>query len=151
MPQFLEGEHDAAEVKLAFVVARFNHFITDKLLDGALRAIGDNGGDAEAVTIARVPGSLELAVAARRLAASHDAVICLGCVIRGHTGHYEVVVEGTRQGVVAAAQDTGVPVIFGVLTCPTLELAMERSSGEKNAGYSAAVAGIQMAHLMKKL
>jgi len=148
MPTTLEGELTAGNTKLAIVVSRFNDFITGKLLDGALDAIRRHGGDPEAVTVAWVPGSLELAVPAGKLAAGgrYDAVICLGCVIRGSTMHYDCVVNG------ATSAETGVPVIFGVLTCETIEQAVERAGTKMgNAGADAALAAIEMANLMGKL
>lgn len=154
MPRTIEGELTAGEAKLAIVVSRFNDFITGKLLDGALDAIRRHGGDPEAVTVAWVPGSLELAVPAKKLAGSgkYDAVICLGAVIRGSTMHYDCVVNGATSSINRAGTETGVPVIFGVLTCETIEQAIERAGTKMgNAGASAATAAIEMANLMGKL
>src|SRR5687767_11935821 len=137
----LIGETDARGLKLAIVVARFNSEITERLLTGALEAIHEAGGDAERVPVARVPGSLELAVAARRFVdQGYDAVICLGCVIRGETAHYDCVVHGATQGINLVAAQTGVPVIFGVLTCDTDAQAEARSDEKKgtNMGVYAA-------------
>ena len=106
------------------------------------------------MVVARVPGSFELGVVAKTMAASkkYDAVICIGCVIQGATAHYDCVVQGTTQAIVTASLDTGVPVIFGVLTCGTIEQAIERSGSKMgNAGSSAALTAIEMANLMKKL
>lgn len=150
----LLGEMSAKDLKLAIVVARFNSFITDKLLTGALEAIAKYGGDASQVPVARVPGSLELAVAAWKFAAERkvDAVIALGCVIMGETSHYDCVVDGARQGLVEVATRTGVPVIFGVLTCANSDQALDRAGGKHgNAGASAASTAIEMANLLKKI
>lgn len=153
MVREFQGDQDARQVRLAAVVARFNDYITDRLLEGALQAVREMGGDPEQVTVARVPGSVELAVVAKRLAESgeFDAVICLGCVIQGGTDHYEAVVAAARQGIVQAALDTGVPVLFGVLACQTLEQAMERSSPSRNTGAAVARGAIEMARLMQQL
>ena len=155
MPQEFEGEMDASGVRLAIVVARFNRDITEKLLDGALGAIEKHGGDVDATPVVRVPGALELAVAAQKLARSggYDAVICLGCVIRGETAHYDCVVNGATQGITDATSETGVPVIFGVLTTENREQALARADETRklDSGASAARAAIEMANLMKEL
>ena len=155
MPQDIEGEQNAGDIRLAIVVARFNRDITENLLDGALSAIDEQGGDADSVPVVRVPGALELAVVARKLAASGscDAVICLGCVIRGETAHYDCVVNGATQGITDATSDTGVPVIFGVLTTENREQALARAdeSRKLNSGAYAASAAIEMANLMRKI
>lgn len=154
MPQELMGELDARGVCLAIVVSRFTGEITERLLAGALQAIGDAGGDVASVPVARVPGSLELAVAARKFAQSgYDAVICLGCVIRGETAHYDCVVQGATQSIAAVGVATGVPVIFGVLTCDDYDQALARSDESKkvNMGTYAARAGIEMANLLKTI
>jgi 6,7-dimethyl-8-ribityllumazine synthase len=154
MPQEWSGELSAAGLRLALVVSRFTSEITDRLLAGALEAIDRAGGDVRTLPVARVPGSLELAVVARKFAESgYDAVICLGCVIRGETAHYDCVVQGTTQSIAAVAAETGVPVIFGVLTCDDYEQALNRSDASRkmNMGVYAAQAGIEMANLMKKV
>ncbi len=136
------------------VVSRFNSFITDRLLAGALDAIRRHGGSAEHVRIVRVPGSLELATAAKAMAASgkFDAVICLGAVIRGETDHYERVASGAASSIARIGPETGVPAIFGVLTCDELEQAINRAGAKNgNAGFQAAVAAIEMANVLKKL
>ena len=148
------GELDARGVKLAIVAAKFSRDIVERLLAGALGAIREAGGDPDSVPVARVPGSLELAVTARRFAeAGYDAVICLGCVIRGETTHYDCVVQGTTRGITEVAAHTGVPVIFGVLTCENHEQALARSdeSRKMNLGSYAARAAIEMANLLKKI
>lgn len=155
MPRELVGELNAKGLRLAVVVARFNHEITDKLLEGVLRTFEQAGGDVANLPVARVPGSLELAVVARKFAMTgrYDAVICLGCVVRGDTTHYDCVVEGTTQGIMAVGAETGVPIVFGVLTCDTWEQALDRvdASRVQHTGDYAAKAAIEMATLMKKI
>jgi len=155
MANTLEGEHDAGGLRLAIVVARFNPSITQRLLDGALETIASHGGDAESTAVAWVPGSLELAVVARRFAASgsYDAVICLGCVIRGQTSHYDAVVTGATQSITRVATETGVPIMFGVITAEDRDQAEARSDASRkcNLGADAARGAIEMARLMKKL
>ncbi|MYB51079.1 MAG: 6,7-dimethyl-8-ribityllumazine synthase [Acidobacteriia bacterium] len=150
----LEGGLDAAELRLGCVVSRFNSFITDRLLEGALDAIRRHGGDADKVFVARVPGSLELATAARALAQSgnFDALICLGAVIRGETAHYEHVASGAASQIARVGPETGVPTIFGVLTCDTVEQAIDRSGAKSgNAGSQAAASAIEMANLLSSI
>ncbi len=150
----LEGGLDAAELRLACVVSRFNSLITDRLMAGALDAIRRHGGDADRVFVARVPGSLELATVARVLAKSgdFDALICLGAVIRGETAHYEHVASGATSEIARIGPDTGVPTIFGVLTCETVQQAIDRSGAESgNAGFQAAASAIEMANLLRQI
>ena len=150
----IEGGLTAAGLRFAVVVARFNSAVTERLLAGAVDAVVRSGGDASAVDVARVPGSLEIPLAARALARSgkYDAVICLGAVIRGETAHYEHVAQGAARGIAEIGRDTGVPAIFGVLTCDTLEQAIDRSGGKGgNAGFNAAMNAIETANLLKKL
>ena len=150
----LEGGLDAAELRLGCVVSRFNSFVTDRLLEGALDAIRRHGGDADKVFVARVPGSLELATAARALAQSgnFDALICLGAVIRGDTAHYEHVASGAASQIARVGPETGVPTIFGVLTCDTVEQAIDRSGAKSgNAGSQAAASAIEMANLLSAI
>jgi 6,7-dimethyl-8-ribityllumazine synthase len=148
----LEGELDGAALTLAIVVARFNEFATAKLLEGAREA-------AERCSVARhevfwVPGAFELPVVARRLAQSgrYDAVVCLGCVVRHETPHFEYVSRGAAEGIQRAALDTGVPCIFGVLTCDTEEQARERSGGKRgNRGADAVETAVRTANLLREL
>lgn len=149
-----EGNLTAAGGSFAVVAARFNDFIVRSLLDGALDAIGRHGGSLESVDVAWVPGGNEIPVAARRMALSgrYDAVICLGAVIRGSTPHFEYVAGAASNGVSAVALETGLPVIFGVLTTETIEQAIERAGTKAgNKGFEAAVTAIEMASLMKEL
>ncbi len=155
MPTYLEGRHVAeADARFAIVVSRFNAFITEPLLEGALEALRRHGADLDAVTVARCPGALEAPLVARRLAASgaYDAVICLGAVIRGATSHYELVTTGAAHGTAEAALETGVPILFGVLTTDTIEQAVERAGAKAgNKGADAAVAAIEMVSLLRRI
>ncbi len=154
MPNQLQGELILGDAKLAIVVGRFNEFITKHLLDAAIDTWQQLGGDPEALTVAHVPGSFELGVTARNLAETGDfsAVICLGCVIRGETDHYDHVVAQAAQGVKDAGVLTGVPCIFGVLTGDSLEQAIHRAGAKMgNAGRSAMLTAIEMGNLTKKI
>ena len=149
-----EGKLSAAGFRFAIVVSRFNSFISERLLGGALDGLVRTGGTREAIEVAYVPGSREIPLAARELArrGGFDAVICLGCVIRGETSHYDYVAEEVSKGVSQVAMETGIPAIFGVLTCNTLEQAIDRAGAKGgNAGFQAALNAIEMAHLMKQL
>ncbi|MCC6682509.1 MAG: 6,7-dimethyl-8-ribityllumazine synthase [Phycisphaeraceae bacterium] len=153
-PRHVEGELVATDVKVALVVARFNEFVTGHLEAAAVNTWTRLGGPAEGLTIAHVPGSLELAVTAKKLAESGEfaAVVCLGCVIRGETDHYDHVVEQTARGIKDVSVQTGVPCIFGVLTCENLEQAIHRAGAKMgNAGRSAMMAAVEMANLLKKI
>lgn len=153
-PTHLEGELTATGVKLALVVARFNEYVTRHMEDGAVNTWTRLGGSPDALTIAHVPGSFELPVTAKKLAETGDfaAVICIGCVIRGDTDHYDHVVEQTAKGIKDIGVQTGVPCIFGVLTCDTLEQAIHRAGAKMgNAGRSAMMAAVEMANLLKKI
>jgi 6,7-dimethyl-8-ribityllumazine synthase len=154
MPEYLEGDLVVRDHRFGIVVSRFNDFITEEMLDGALRTIKRHGGDPDEVVVARVPGSLELPVAAKKMAesGSYDAVICIGAVIRGATTHYDYVCSGTTSGTVSSSLETGVPIIFGVITTETIEQAIERAGTKAgNKGAEAAAAAIEMANLMEKL
>ena len=150
----IEGGRSAKGLRIAIVAARFNHFVVDKLLAGAVDALTQAGISAQELDVVRVPGAFEIPLAARRLAASHnyDAIITLGAVIRGGTPHFDYVAGECARGVSEAARDSGVPVIFGVLTCDTLEQATERAGGAHgNKGADSALAAIEMAGLLRKL
>lgn len=149
-----EGNFDAAGLKFAVVVSRFNDFITRRLLDGAKDAINRHGGEAEACDYAWVPGAFELPLVAKRFAESgrYDAVICLGAVIRGGTAHFDYVAGEAAKGIGLTNLQTGVPVVFGVLTTDTLEQAIERAGVKlSNRGAEAAMTAIEMANLLKQL
>src|SRR5277367_3060655 len=153
-PANLRGGLNAAGLRIGVVASQFNNFITDRLLAGALDALQQAGAVAEQIQIVRVPGSFELPIVAKKLAASgrFDSIICIGCVLRGETSHYDVVVSETARGVQLAQMDTGVPVIFCVLTCDTLEQAIDRAGLKSgNKGYEAGLAAVEMATLARKL
>ncbi len=150
----LEGSLDGAGLRVCVVVARWNSFVTTKLLEGAVSGLRERGVDGEAVTVAWVPGAFEVPTAAKWAACSgnFDAVICLGAVIRGETAHFEYVAGGTTEGISAVSQATGIPVIFGVLTVDSVEQAMDRAGGkEGHKGDESAQAAIEMANLRKLL
>jgi 6,7-dimethyl-8-ribityllumazine synthase len=152
--KIIEGELTGVTGRFALVAARFNQLIVDRLVDGARDALGRHGVAEDAVDLVWVPGSFELPLLATKLAASsqYAAVICLGCVLQGETDHYDYVCSQAASGVARAALDTGVPVIFGVLTCATLEQAMNRAGGKAgNKGHDAALAALEMASLVAKL
>ena len=177
MTDELRGGLDGEGLKIAIVVARFNDFVTSRLLDGAKAALSTHGVRDKDLTVVSVPGSFEIPVAARRLADSSrfDSVVCLGAVIRGETDHWEYVAGEAAKGIARASQETGVPVIFGVLTTNTVEQAIERAGGEDgshstearssskpelsgesdaghgNAGYGAGLAAIEMANLVRAI
>jgi len=149
-----EGRLDAAGLRVAIVVSRFNDLITRQLLDGALDCVRRHGGDAEQSVVAWVPGAFEIPLAAQRLAASgkFDAVVCLGAVIRGATAHFEHVAGQTASGIARVALEMGVPVSFGVLTTDTIDQALERAGIKGgNKGFDAALAAIEMAQLLRML
>jgi len=140
--------------QFAIVVSRFNSFVTERLLAGALDAFQRAGSDPATVEVFHVPGSREIPLVARELGrlGRYHAIVCLGAVIRGETSHYEYVSEEASRGVAQAGMETGVPTIFGVLTCLTLEQATDRAGGKSgNQGFQAAQSAIEMAHLMKRL
>lgn len=146
-----EGDLLGRGWRFAIVIARFNETIGRRLLDGALDGLRRHGVADEAIAVAWVPGAFEIPLVARRLAASgrHDAVICLGAVIRGGTPHFDYVAGNAAAGVAAAGRETGVPVIFGVLTTDTIEQAVERAGTKAgNNGFGAAVAAIEMANVL---
>ncbi|QOJ15626.1 MAG: 6,7-dimethyl-8-ribityllumazine synthase [Planctomycetia bacterium] len=154
MPQTVRVALDAAGVRVAIVASRFNDFITTRLIDAALAELARHGGDPDKVTLAWVPGAFELPLVAQRLAKSgkYDAVLCLGCVIRGQTPHFDHVAGNAARGIGQVSLETGVPVIFGVLTTDTVEQAIDRAGGKHgNKGADAALAGIEMARLLKAI
>ncbi len=154
MPQPITGQLIPGDHRLAVVAARFNEFVVDHLLDAAVDTWRQLGGKDEHLTVCRVPGSFELPVTARKLAESgnYAAVVCLGCVIRGETDHYDHVVEQTAKGIKDVNVLTGVPCVFGVLTCDTLEQAVQRAGAKMgNAGRSAMMTGVEMANLLEVL
>ncbi len=154
MPNELKGSLQGDGLKVVVVVARFNDFITSRLQEGAIAALSQYGVADNDVTVVSVPGSFEVPFVAKRLAAAnkHDAVVCLGAVIRGETDHYEHVAGEAAKGIAAAGMASGVPVIFGILTTDTVEQAINRAGGKSgNHGYSAAVTAIEMANLARAI
>lgn len=154
MPVFAEGHLNGDGMHIAIVVARFNSLVTDRLLAGALDALARNGVHDSDILVARVPGSFEIPVVAKQLAGSarYDAVICLGSVVRGSTPHFDYVAAGAANGVASAGLQTGKPVIFGILTCDTMEQALDRAGGKAgNKGFDAAMTAIEMVNVMKAL
>ena len=150
----VEGTLDGRGLRIGCVVSRFNDFIAHRLLEGALDCLRRHGIAETDITVARVPGALEIPVAARRLALSRkfDAIVCIGCVIRGETPHFEQVGAETARGVAAVALETGVPVTFGVLTTENLHQAIERAGAKGgNKGWDAALAAIEMVSLFRSL
>ncbi|MBI3993916.1 MAG: 6,7-dimethyl-8-ribityllumazine synthase [Candidatus Lambdaproteobacteria bacterium] len=150
----LEGTLLAANLRLAIAVARFNHFITDRLLDGALQTIVRHGGEADQVTVVRVPGAYELPLAVQQLARSgrYDAVVALGAVIRGATPHFDFVASAAAKGLADVSRETGIPVGFGVLTTDSVEQAIERAGSKSgNKGEEATLTAIEMANLLRTL
>jgi len=148
----LEGSHDGRGLRIAVACAKFNGGISVRLLEGCLAGLRESGVDLVDVSVAWVPGAFELPVLAQACATAevgYDAVICLGAVIRGETGHYDVVAGECARGIQQVACDTGVPVIFGVLTCETVGQALERSApDETNKGLEAAITAVEMARLL---
>ena len=148
------GRLDASGKAFAIVVARFNDFVTGKLLEGAVDALMRMGADEAAVTVVWVPGAFEIPVAAARLARSgkHAAIICLGTVVRGQTPHFEYVAGQCAQGIATVARQSGVPTIMGVLTTETMEQAIDRAGGKMgNKGAEAAQVAVEMADLLGRL
>jgi 6,7-dimethyl-8-ribityllumazine synthase len=153
-PAKTTGGLNAAGLRIGVVVSQFNNFITDRLLAGALGALERGGADEKQIQVVQVPGSFELPLAAKKMAESgnFDSIICIGCILRGETSHYDVVVSETARGIQLAQLDSGVPLIFCVLTCDTLEQAIDRAGLKGgNKGYEAGLGAIEMGQLMRKL
>lgn len=154
MSKVFEGQLTAAGLRFAIVVSRFNSFITDRLLAGAVDALARTGADLDQIDTIKVPGAWEIPLVAAELARQHryDAVICLSAVIRGETPHFDYVAGEAAKGIAHASAETGVPVAFGVLTTNTLEQAIDRAGGKGgNKGFDAAMTAIEMANLMRML
>jgi 6,7-dimethyl-8-ribityllumazine synthase len=148
----LAGDLNADGLRFGIIVSRFNEFITDRLLRSAYDGLVRSGAQEKDIDIVRVPGSFEIPSAARTLAETkkYDAIICLGCLIRGDTAHYDLIVNEVTRGIGQSAQETGVPHAFGVLTCENLEQAIDRAGLKMgNKGFEAALAAIEMANLKK--
>lgn len=153
MAKVLEGQLNAEGLKFGIVASRFNEFITGRLLDGALDALRRHGADESDISVAWVPGSYEIPLTARRMAGTGvDAVLCLGAVIRGSTPHFDYIAAEVSKGVAQAGLEADMPVIFGVITCDTIEQAIERAGTKAgNKGADAAMAGIEMVNLFKAM
>jgi 6,7-dimethyl-8-ribityllumazine synthase len=154
MPNVYEGTISADGKRFALVVSRFNDFISDRLLSGALDALARHGARDEDIDIVKVPGSFEIPLMAKAMAekGKYNAVICLGAVIRGSTPHFEYVSSEVAKGVAMVGMEAKIPVLFGVITTDTLEQAIERAGTKAgNKGWSAAVAAMEMANLMDKV
>jgi len=150
----VEGKLIGEGLKFALVVSRFNSFITERLLEGALDSLRRKGVKEEDLTVIRVPGAWEIPLVTRKLAGAkaHDAVICLGAVIRGSTPHFDYVAAEVSKGIAQVSLESGVPVAFGILTTDTLEQAIERAGSKAgNKGYAAAEAAIEMVNLLRQL
>ena len=153
-PGKIEGGLSSAGLRFGIVVSRFNSFITERLLTAAVDALERAGAAPKDVDVVRVPGAFELPIASKKFAATgrYDALIAIGCVIRGETAHYDYVCSETARGLQLAQMDSGVPIMFCVLTCDTLEQAIDRAGLKGgNKGFEAGLAAIEMAHLSRKL
>jgi 6,7-dimethyl-8-ribityllumazine synthase len=154
MARHIEGNLLAEGLRLGIVVSRWNHFICDRLVEGALDAIRRHGGDDENVDIVFVPGAFELPMASKKLCQSgrYDAVIVIGVLIRGSTPHFDYIAAEATKGIAQASMDSGVPVSFGLITTDTIEQAIERAGTKAgNKGHEAAMAAVEMANLFKAL
>jgi 6,7-dimethyl-8-ribityllumazine synthase len=154
MGKVFEGQLSATGLRFGVVVSRFNSFITERLLGGAMDALRRTGAAEDMIDVVKVPGSWEVPLVAGELARQHryDAVICLACVIRGETPHFDYVAAEAAKGVAHVAADTGVPVAFGVLTTNTLEQAIDRAGAKGgNKGFDAAMTAVEMANLLRTL
>jgi 6,7-dimethyl-8-ribityllumazine synthase len=153
--QSFDSELSAAGFRFAIVVSRFNSFVTDPMLAGALDALERQGADLKQVDVVRVPGAWELPITVRAIAAHSrkpDAIICLGAVIKGDTPHFDYVAGEAARGIAAASADTGIPMAFAVLTTNTVEQAADRAGGKRgNKGFDAAMTAIEMANVLRKL
>ncbi len=154
MPKNFEGNLNAEGLKIGIIVARFNEFISTKLLGGSLDALIRHGARDEDIEVAWVPGAFEIPLVAKRMAASgkYDCVICLGCIIRGATPHFDYVAAESSKGIAQVAMKADCPVAFGVLTTETIEQAIERAGTKAgNKGWDAALAAVEMANLLKEI
>ena len=154
MPKFVEGKLSAEGLRVGIIVGRFNSFIGERLLEGALDALVRHGADDAQITVARVPGAFEIPLATQKMAKSgkFDVLICLGAVIRGSTPHFDYVASEVSKGIAHVSLETGVPVAFGVLTVDTIEQAIERAGTKAgNKGFDAAMTVIEMANLFKEM
>jgi len=154
MPNYIEGKLNAEGLRFGIVVGRFNSFIGERLLEGALDALVRHGADPAQITVARVPGAFEIPLAAKKMAqtGNYDALICLGAVIRGSTPHFDYVASEVSKGIAHVSLDAEIPIAFGVLTTDTIEQAIERAGTKAgNKGFEAAVTVIETANLFKEM
>ena len=154
MAKTLEGKLIAKGLKFGIVLSRFNNFINERLLEGALDALKRSGAEEEDCTVARVPGAFEIPLAAKKMAKSgrYDAILCLGCVIRGATPHFEYIATEVTKGIAHLSLENEVPISFGVLITDTIEQAIERAGTKAgNKGFDAAMSAIEMVNLMKEI
>jgi len=154
MVTYIEGDLQAVGKKFGIIVSRFNSFVSERLLEGALDTLLRSGAEDGAIDVIRVPGAFEIPIMARKMAKSggYDAIICLGAVIRGATSHYDLVANEAAKGVAQVGMETGVPAIFGVLTTDTIEQAIERAGSKAgNKGSEAALAAIEMINLLSQI
>ena len=150
----LEGMYDGKGLKIAIVASRFNEFITTKLVGGAEDCLLRHGTDGDDITLAWVPGAFEIPLAAKKLAFSgkYDAIICVGAVIRGSTSHYDYVCAEVSKGIAQVGLESGLPVLFGVLTTDTIEQAIERAGTKAgNKGYDCALSAVEMVNLLREI
>jgi len=153
MPQIetIEGQLSAKGKKFGLIASRFNDFITERLLGGALDALKRNGADEANITIVKVPGAFEIPLVAQKMAEkkTYDAIICVGAVIRGATSHYDYVCAEVSKGIASVSLNAGIPILFGILTTDTIEQAIERAGSKAgNKGFESAMAAIEMANIM---
>lgn len=151
MPEFIEGKLDAKGFRFGLIVSRFNSFICERLLEGALDTLVRHGAEEKQLSVVRVPGAFEIPLIAKKMAASgkYDAVVCLGAVIRGGTPHFDYVCSEVTKGVASVSLESGLPVAFGVLTTDSVEQAIERAGTKAgNKGSEAAMSAIEMVNLM---
>ncbi|HTY14040.1 MAG TPA: 6,7-dimethyl-8-ribityllumazine synthase [Candidatus Omnitrophota bacterium] len=154
MVKTIEGKLDAGKLKFGIVVSRFNELVSRGLLEGALDCLKRHGAAEASIAVAWTPGAFEIPLVAKKLASTkkYDAIICLGAVIRGATSHFEYVASEAAKGIAKVSLDTGIPVIFGILTCDTLEQALERAGAKPgNKGFSAAQSAIELANLNEQI
>ncbi len=154
MPKTYEGHLDASGLRIGIVISRFNEFISTKLLGGAMDALVRHGASDQDVEVAWVPGAFEIPLVAKKMADSgrYDCVICLGCIIRGATPHFDYVAAESSKGIAQVAMKSDCPVAFGILTTETIEQAIERAGTKAgNKGWDAALAGVEMANLLKTI
>ena len=154
MPRLIEGEISGKGIRFAIVVSRFNDFVSQRLLDGALDALKRHGASDDQIDVVKVPGAFEIPAMAKRLSSDSrfDCVICLGAVIRGATPHFEYISSQVARGIASVALESLIPIAFGVITCDTLEQAIERAGAKSgNKGWDAAVSAMEMVNLFKAL